>query len=204
MNDEFEIGLSALKEGDFEKAKDNFLTIINEKPESAESHFGLSISFFELGNSADAEKHLKASFSLFEAQHKLSEAYVAIYELVKIKPNVLRYSFDFLRIFLKLKFMKSFVQFLLKTVNEKEISDDILNENLAALSPFIKDEEIKTTLMIKKQSGKKEDEKLNPFENLELANLLFEIGSTDEAKAEYYKTARAFLNRDLKDKAQEL
>lgn len=204
MNDEFETGLSALKNGDFEKAKDSFLRIIEQKPESAESHFGLSISFFELGNIADAEKHLKASFSLFEAQHKLSEAYVAIYELVRIKPNVLRYSFDCLRIFLKLKFMKSFVEFLLKTVNEKEISDDVLNENLTTLSPFIKDEKIKSILMIKKRSGKKEDEKLNPFENLELANLLFEIGSTDEAKAEYYKTARAFLNRDLKDKAQEL
>jgi tetratricopeptide (TPR) repeat protein len=204
LNGEFEIGLSALKERNFEKAKDSFLGIIERKPESAESHYGLSISFYELGNIGDAEKHLKAAFSLFEAQHKLSEAYAAIFELVQIKPEVIRYSFDFMRIYLKLKFMKSFVQLLLKSVSDMELSDDVLNENLAALAPFIKDEKVKSTIIVKKQAGKKEDEKLNPFENLELANLLFEIGSTDEAKIEYYKTARAFLNRDLKEKAQEL
>ncbi len=203
MKGDFEKGLKALKEQKFEKAKKNFLPIIEQKPENAEAHFGLGIAYSELENVSDAEKHLKASFGLYEAQRKLPEALVSIQELQEMKPGVTKYTFDLLRIYLKLYFMKSFVGLLLDVMDNEETAEDILIENISALSHFIKDEEIKSILTLKK-TAMKEEEKLNPFENLELANLLFEIGSTDEARTEYYKTATAFLDRELKDKAQEL
>lgn len=203
MNGEFESGIAALKEKDYEKAKECFSAIIEQKPENADAHLGLSFSYAALGNIADAEKHLKASFGLFEAQRKFSEAYVTAKTLLEMKPKVVKYTFDLLRVYLKLNFMRSFADLLIATMESEDISEDIFMENLSSLAHFIQDSEIKEVLNLKK-TGPKEEEKLNPFENLELANLLFEIGSTDEAKTEYYKTARAFLNRDLKDKAQEL
>ncbi len=203
MNEDFENGIVALKEKEYEKARDAFSAIIEEKPENADAHLGLSFAYAELNNIADAEKHLKASFGLFEAQRKFSEAYVTAKTLLEMKPNVVKYTFDLLRVYLKLNFMKSFAELLIHTMESGDISEEVLVENLSSLAHFIKDNEVKDILSLKK-GGKKEEEKLNPFENLELANLLFEIGSTDEAKTEYYKTARAFLNRDLKDKAQEL
>jgi tetratricopeptide (TPR) repeat protein len=106
-------------------------------------------------------------------------------------------------VYLKLNFLKAFGELLMTTMEDEGIAEDVLLENLSSLAHFIKESEIKEALNLKK-TGPKEEEKLNPFENLELANLLFEIGSTDEAKTEYYKTARAFLSRELKDKAQEL
>ena len=203
MNNEYEDGFKALKKKNFEIANRNFLTIIEQKPENAESHYGLSVSFFELGNVDSAEKHARAAFSLFEAQHKLSEAYVCVNDLISIKPDMLKYSFDLLRIYLKIKFTRSFVEDLLQIMDSEEIEEDVLIENLSSLTPYIKNEKLKSILSFKKKVGK-EEEKLNPFENLELANLLFEIGSIDEAKDEFYKTAQAFLNRNLKNKAQEL
>ncbi len=203
MNGEFESGIVALKEKDYEKARESFSVIIEQKPENADAHLGLSFAFAELGNIADAEKHLKASFGLFEAQRKFSEAYVTAKTLLEMKPKIVKYTFDVLRVYLKLNFMKSFTELLVATMESEDISEDVFIENLSSLAHFIKNSEIKEVLSLKK-SGLKEEEKLNPFENLELANLLFEIGSTDEAKTEYYKTARAFLSRDLKDKAQEL
>lgn len=203
MNGEFESGITALKEKNYEKARESFLAIIDQKPENADAHLGLSFAYAELGNIADAEKHLKASFGLFEAQRKFSEAYVTAKTLLEMKPKVVKYTFDLLRVYLKLDFMKSFAELLIATIESEDISEDVFVENLSSLAHFIKDSEIKEILSLKK-AAPKEEEKLNPFENLELANLLFEIGSTDEAKTEYYKTARAFLNRELKDKAQEL
>jgi tetratricopeptide (TPR) repeat protein len=203
LNGEFESGIAALKEQDYEKARDHFSAIIEQKPENADAHLGLSFAYASLDNIADAEKHLKASFGLFEAQRKFSEAYVTAKTLLEMKPNVVKYTFDLLRVYLKLNFMQSFADLLIATMESEEISEDAFMEHLSSLAHFIKDSEIKEVLSLKKP-GPKEEEKLNPFENLELANLLFEIGSTDEAKTEYYKTARAFLSRDLKDKAQEL
>jgi tetratricopeptide (TPR) repeat protein len=203
LNGEFENGIAALKEKDYEKAREVFSAIIEQKPENADAHLGLSFAYAALDNIADAEKHLMASFGLFEAQRKFSEAYVTAETLLEMKPKVVKYTFDLLRVYLKLNFMKSFSELLVATMESEEISEDVFSENMSSLAHFIQNAEIKEILSLKK-AGVKEEEKLNPFENLELANLLFEIGSTDEAKTEYYKTARAFLNRDLKDKAQEL
>lgn len=202
MNSEYEDGLNALRERDYKKSKEIFLTLLGKKPGSVDSHLGLSFSLFELGNITDAEKHLNACLSLFESQHRLSEAYVSVRELFKMKPGMVKYTFDLLRIYLKLKFMKSFAEVLLETMDNREILEEVLKDNIRLLVPFIKDKDIKSILSFRAKVA--EDEKLNPFENLELANLLFEIGSTDEAKTEFYKSVRAFLNRDLKDKAQAL
>lgn len=204
MNAKYEDGLRELKRRDFKKSKEIFLKIVEQKPENAESHLGGGISLFEIGDITEAEKHFKAAFSLFEAQFKLSEAYVSVIELLKMKPGVLNYTFNLMRVYLKLNFKKSFVEFLLKTVDNPEASREELEDRLTSLALLVKDENIKSILSFRKTRKGKEEEKLNPFENLELANLLFEIGSSDEAKIEYYKTARAFLSKDLKDKAQEL
>ena len=202
LNGEYEDGINALRERDYNKSKEIFLTLVSKNPESADSHLGLSFSLFELGNITDAEKHLNACFGLFESQYKLSEAYVSVRELLKMKPGVVKYKFDILRIYLKLKFMKSFSQILLEAMVNREIVEEALKDNITSLVPFIEDNEIRSILSFRTKAA--EDEKLNPFENLELAKLLFEIGSTDEARIEFYKSARAFLSRDLKDKAQAL
>jgi tetratricopeptide (TPR) repeat protein len=204
LSEEYEKGLNALKEKNFEKSKEIFSKIIENKPESGISHLGLGFSLLELQEVDEAEKHLKASVSLFEAQRKLPEAYVSINTMLKIKPHILEYTFDLLRIFLKLDFLKSFAELLLKIMKEEKLTEDMFKGNISSMASFVKNENLKKILKSKAGGTTKEEDKLNPFENYELANLLFEIGSTEEAKVEYYKTARAFLNRDLKNKSQEL
>ena len=204
MDSDYDNGLSALKEKDYEKAEESFYRVIEQKPESASSHFGLGIALLESGNSADAEKHLKAAFSLFSAQQKIPESYVSLRELLILRPGDVKYIFDQMRTYLQLNFIKSFVKLIIETIDSQKVSEDVFKDNVSVLIPLIKDESIKQLLGFGVRVKEKEDDKLNPFENLELANLLFEIGSTEEAKAEYYKTASAFLRRNLKDKAQEL
>lgn len=204
MNEDYEKGLAALKEKNFEKSKEFFFKIIEKKPESGVSHLGLGFSHLELKEIEEAEKHLKASFSLFEAQRKLPEAYVSISTMLKIKPHVLEYTIDLLRIFLKIDFLKSFAELLLEIMKEEKLTEDMFKDNISVMTSLVKNEDLKQILIYETGGKTKEEDKLNPFENYELANLLFEIGSTEEAKVEYFKTARAFLNRDLKDKSQEL
>jgi len=204
LKEETEKGLNALKNRDFEKAKQVFGAVIDKKPESAKSHLGLSFSLLNLGDFPEAEKHMKAAHSLFEAQFSLYEAYVSAKELLKIKGSNLNYIDNLLRIYVKLNFFKSFADLLLEVTDTDKVSDEELEELLSKIAPLINEENIKPLFIFKKKHKPKEEEKLNPFENLELANLLFEIGSTDEAKNEYYKTARAFLDKELKDKALEL
>jgi tetratricopeptide (TPR) repeat protein len=204
LNSDYDNGLSALKEKDYEKARESFYRVIEQKPESASSHLGFGIALLEFGNSVDAEKHLMAAFSLFSAQQELPESYVSLRELLILKPGDVKYIFDLMKTYLQLNFMKSFVKLVIDTMDSQKVSEDVFKDNISVLIPFIKDESIKQLLSFGVREEEKEDEKLNPFENLELANLLFEIGSTEEAKTEYYKTASAFLRRDLEDKAQEL
>lgn len=204
MKTEEENGLNVLKEGNYEKSKEIFSRIIEQKPESVTSRLGLSFSLLELGDIPNAEKHLKVAFSLCEAQDKLPEAYISAKKLLDLKPERIDYTFNLLKIYLKLNFMKSFVELLLETMDKPDVREEEFKENVTLIIPFIEDENIKFLLSSKKNVKTREEGKLNPFENLELANLLFEIGSAEEAKTEYYKTAREFLNKDLKEKAQEL
>ncbi len=204
MKEEIEKGLKALREGHSEKSKEIFSAIIDEKPENATSHLGLSFSLINIGDFPEAEKHMKAALSLFETQFNLQEAYIAAKELLKIKSSNPDYVTNLLRIYIKLNFTRSFADLLLQVHEKNKIPDEEIQDLLSKIVSLIKEENIKSLLTFKKKSKAKEEEKLNPFENLELANLLFEIGSTDEAKSEYYKTARAFLSKELKDKALEL
>ena len=204
MNDEYQVAINALRKKDYKEAEEIFSRIIEQKPENAESHLGISFALIELNNANDAEKHLEASTGLFEAQNKSVEMYISAKKLQMLKPEFVKYTFTLLRAYLKIEFMRSFTKLLIETMKKTEISEDMLKENISSIIPLIKDENIKPLLSFGKERKLKEEEKLNPFENYELANLLFEIGSTDEAKAEYYKTAQAFLKKDLTEKAQEL
>lgn len=204
MNDEYQVAINALRKKDYKEAEEIFSRIIEQKPENAESHLGISFALIELNNANDAEKHLEASTGLFEAQNKSVEMYISAKKLQMLKPEFVKYTFTLLRAYLKIEFMRSFTKLLIETMKKTEISEDMLRENISSIIPLIKDENIKPLLSFGKERKLKEEEKLNPFENYELANLLFEIGSTDEAKAEYYKTAQAFLKKDLTEKAQEL
>jgi len=204
LNDEYQVAINALRKKDYKEAEEIFSRIIEQKPENAESHLGISFALIELNNANDAEKHLEASTGLFEAQNKSVEMYISAKKLQMLKPEFVKYTFTLLRAYLKIEFMRSFTKLLIETMKKTEISEDMLRENISSIIPLIKDENIKPLLSFGKERKLKEEEKLNPFENYELANLLFEIGSTDEAKAEYYKTAQAFLKKDLTEKAQEL
>lgn len=204
MKENSEKGFDALKKGDYETASKIFLQRIDDRPESAESHLGYSFSRLGLGDTSEAEKHLKAAFSLFEAQNRLPEEYASAIELLGLNPHNIDYRFILMKVYLRINFLKSFVQLLLETVENEEITEDTLKDSLSSIISYVSNDDIKSLLSFKSKLQQMEEEKLNPFENLELANLLFEIGSTEEAKAEYYKTARAFLTKGMKDKALEL
>ena len=142
MNSDYDNGLSALKEKDYEKAEESFYRVIEQKPESASSHFGLGIALHESSNSADAEKHLKAAFSLFSAQQKVPESYVSLRELLILRPGDVKYIFDLMRTYLQLNFIKSFVKLIIETIDSQKVSEDVFKNNVSVLIPLIKDESI--------------------------------------------------------------